>query len=199
MNQTAKSIVVIDNYDSFTYNLVHLIEQFDISYKVFRNDEVDWYYLDEASHILLGPGPGLPSEAGALNEIIMRYKSIKSILGVCLGMQALLEIDGMNMVNMPTVQHGMADQIKIIKQQGIFDGLPNQVTVGRYHSWAFEPNQPMGNYAVTALGSDGFIMAVQHMALPLFGVQFHPESIMTSHGKEMLENWIFGDIYTEKI
>ena len=194
MKHTTKRVAVVDNYDSFTYNLVHLLEQFDVPLDVFRNDQLDWNALDSASHILLGPGPGLPNESGELLEVVQRYLASKSILGVCLGMQALLEEDGMVMTNMPTVQHGMADQINILQAEGIFRGLPSQVIVGRYHSWAFEPNQNMPHYQITALGSDGFIMAVQHSSLPVYGVQFHPESIMTSHGKSMIENWIYDDL-----
>jgi anthranilate synthase component 2 len=184
------NIVVIDNYDSFTYNLVHLLEQLELPLHIMRNDRIDWGRLESASHVLLGPGPGIPEEAGALMEVVHRFKTDKSILGVCLGMQALLQEEKVSMLNMPTVQHGMQDEIQLVSDAQLFAGLGKKLRVGRYHSWAFPSNIDQGNYRITATGSDDYVMAVEHRTLSLYGVQFHPESIMTERGLDIIRNWV---------
>lgn len=188
--QDPTRILVIDNYDSFTYNLVHILQQLDVSIEVHRNDTISLEEVGTFSHILISPGPGIPAESGIVPQVIETYKHSRSIFGVCLGMQCILTQDGVEMVNMPEVQHGAQDQLEVRSRAGLFRGLPDFIEVGRYHSWAFLPKDVPDDYAISALSSDGFVMAVEHKTLPLCGVQFHPESIMTSHGKKMIENWL---------
>lgn len=184
------SIFVIDNYDSFTFNLVHLLEQLNVPIEVRRNDAFEVSEIEAYSHVLISPGPGLPQEAGKTMEVIREYLGKKSILGVCLGMQALLQHAGARISNMQTVEHGAQSQIKISKDSKIFQGLPNQIKVGRYHSWAFEIDALPKDYQELSKSEDGYLMAVQHRDLEVFGVQFHPESIMTEFGLEMMKNWL---------
>ena len=186
-------VLVIDNYDSFTYNLVHLVEQIVGECVVVRNDAFDLREADVFSHIIIGPGPGLPDESGMVLELIERYSETKSILGICLGMQALLLSDGATMVNLNSVKHGAQDSIFIEPDSKIFASIPEQITVGRYHSWAFKSEVITENYRVTALSDDGLVMAAEHKTLRLFGLQFHPESIMTEHGLRMIRNWVDAD------
>jgi len=183
-------ILVIDNYDSFTYNLVHLLEQLDVYLEVKRNDEVSLDEVGTFSHILISPGPGVPEEAGVVPSVIEAYGGSRSILGVCLGFQCLLESRGAKLENMPRVQHGAQDRLKVNTDSVLFWGLPSEVSVGRYHSWACRPDQVPSQFRITATSEDGFVMAIEHEKLPLYGVQFHPESIMTEHGLAMVENWI---------
>ncbi|NQV51969.1 MAG: aminodeoxychorismate/anthranilate synthase component II [Flavobacteriales bacterium] len=185
-------ILVVDNYDSFTYNLVHLLEALDVQVEVRRNDALTLDEVGLFSHVLISPGPGVPEEAGIVPELIRVYKGTRSILGVCLGMQCILHAAGAEMVNMPKVQHGAKERISIDVSARLFHGLPNHVQVGRYHSWAFQPEDVPDEFRVSAVSDDGFVMAIEHVSLPLFGVQFHPESIMTEHGMDMLRNWIRG-------
>ncbi len=184
------NIAVIDNYDSFTYNLVHLLEQLDVPLHVMRNDAINWQRIEQASHILIGPGPGVPTASGELMHLIQRYKKTKSILGVCLGMQALLEDEQVTMMNMPRVEHGMQDELEVKPGSKLFKDIGPKVKVGRYHSWAFSVESDLGGFASVATSSDGYVMAVEHHTLPLFGVQFHPESIMTENGLELVRNWL---------
>ncbi len=184
------SIFIIDNYDSFTYNLVHLVEQLEVEYSVKRNDDFELPDVERFSHILIGPGPGLPSESGKLMDTIETYGEAKPILGVCLGMQGLLESAGGKMTNMKTVQHGAMSVLAVQRPSRLFKSLPDQIKVGRYHSWAFEEENVPSSYQVTAQAEDGLIMAVEHRQKPLIGVQFHPESIMTEFGLDMLRNWL---------
>jgi anthranilate synthase component II len=183
-------VFVVDNYDSFTYNLVHLVEQSSIECVVKRNDALKLEELEDFSHIIIGPGPGLPDESGLVLDIIQRYSSSKSILGICLGMQALLISDGIGMVNLQNVQHGAQDLISLQSDSKLFADIPQPIKVGRYHSWAFTLDDTSKNYRVIAESSDGHIMAIEHVSKPLFGIQFHPESIMTEHGFNMIENWL---------
>jgi anthranilate synthase component II len=183
-------IFLVDNYDSFTYNLVHLLEQLEVNMEVRRNDAFSLDEVNDFTHIMISPGPGLPKDTGLCPQLIERYGDQKSIFGVCLGMQLLLSRDGAAMTNMPTVQHGMQDTIQCVEECILFNGLPRKIRVGRYHSWAFLPENIPPHYRVTSLGSDGYVMAVEHRTLPLFGVQFHPESIMTEHGLGMVRNWL---------
>lgn len=191
MHSRVPRIFVVDNYDSFTFNLVHLLEQLDVHYEVFRNDAFEVTAIESFSHILISPGPGIPSEAGHTMEVLRTYHHSHRVLGVCLGMQALLESFGNPMENMPQVQHGAESTIT---QQGgssvLFRGLPSQFKAGRYHSWAFRPETVSGAFDVTATSEDGYVMAVEHTSLPLYGVQFHPESIMTQYGLDIIRNWV---------
>jgi anthranilate synthase component 2 len=183
-------IFLVDNYDSFTYNLVHLLEQLEVELEVRRNDDFTLEEVDDFTHIMISPGPGLPMDAGLCPSLLERYAEKKSVFGVCLGMQLLLCREGAAMTNMPTVQHGMQDTIHCAGDCTLFKGLPEKIRVGRYHSWAFLPDHIPSRYRVTSLGSDGYVMAVEHQRLPLYGVQFHPESIMTEHGLDMVRNWL---------
>ncbi|MDP4664360.1 MAG: aminodeoxychorismate/anthranilate synthase component II [Salibacteraceae bacterium] len=184
------SIFVIDNYDSFTFNLVHLLEQLDVPIEVRRNDAFEIAELATFSHILISPGPGLPEEAGKTMQVIETYLGQKSMLGVCLGMQALLQHAGAQIQNMKTVQHGAQSQISVQSDSKLFKGLPDIINVGRYHSWAFETDALPSNYREISRSEDGYLMAVQHKELDVHGVQFHPESIMTEFGLEMMKNWV---------
>jgi len=183
-------VLVIDNYDSFTYNLVHLVEQITDQCTVVRNDAFDLSDIVPFSHIIIGPGPGLPQESGKVMELIMQYSASKSILGICLGMQALLVSDGSEMLNLSSVKHGAQDEITLCQPSKIFSGIPKKIMVGRYHSWAFKSDVITQNYRVSAFSDEGYVMAVEHKTLPLFGIQFHPESIMTEHGLLMIQNWM---------
>jgi anthranilate synthase component 2 len=183
-------IVVLDNYDSFTYNLVHLLEQLVDEVHVVRNDSFELEDLKGFSHILISPGPGVPEEAGLTMEVIEHYAGDKPILGVCLGMQALLCAAGGQMENMDCVQHGSLDQLTRQGSAKLFAGLPQHFPIGRYHSWAFRPEHIPADYRVTGLSSDGYVMSVEHRHLHVDGVQFHPESIMTHYGLEMMRNWL---------
>lgn len=188
-----QGIFVIDNYDSFTFNLVHLVEQLDVPCAVCRNDDFDLHELEKYSHVLISPGPGIPSEAGQTMKVIETCHRTHSILGVCLGMQAILEFFGHSMENMPQVQHGaLATIIRRGSDGLLFRDLPGQFRAGRYHSWAFRPESVALPFTVTATSDDGYVMGVEHRHLPLYGVQFHPESIMTEHGLEMIQNWLYG-------
>ncbi|MEX2597589.1 MAG: aminodeoxychorismate/anthranilate synthase component II [Salibacteraceae bacterium] len=193
MTTRPRRILLIDNYDSFSYNLVHLLEQLDLPVSVVRNDEIDFDILNQFSHIIISPGPGIPKDAGKLMKLIDKCRNTHCILGVCLGMQALLEHAGAEMHNLPIVEHGALTIIEIVKSKRMFLGMPSQISVGRYHSWAFKEDQVPSEFSITALADDGIVMSVEHKSLPLFGVQFHPESIMTSHGLAMLRNWVNSD------
>ncbi len=187
-----KRILVFDNYDSFTYNLVHLVEKTtDERVDVFRNDELALDDVDAYDKIILSPGPGLPTEAGALLPLIRRYAKTKSILGVCLGHQAIAEAFSGKLTNMENVFHGVATNVNLEKDAGfLFSGLPASFKVGRYHSWVVDENMLPVELQVTARDEQGRIMALQHRSLDVCGVQFHPESIMTEHGEALLRNFI---------
>ena len=182
-------IIVIDNYDSFTYNLVHYLEELGSKVTVKRNDEVEIKEIEEFDKIVLSPGPGVPNEAGLLKEIISFYSGSKSILGVCLGHQAIAEFFGADLINLKKVYHGVATNINIIKEDPIFKNLPNPLKVGRYHSWVVKEPLP-DELEVLALDENGQIMALKHKSLDIRGVQFHPESILTESGKSLLKNWL---------
>ena len=189
-------ILVLDNYDSFTYNLVHILrelgygEQMDI----YRNDKISLEDVDQYDKILLSPGPGIPKEAGIMMDVIKTYAPKKSILGVCLGHQGIAEAFQAKLYNMPTVLHGYADMVKLEdKGEYLFKGVPQEFSVCRYHSWAVEAqsvNQDV--LIVTARDPKGEVMGLRHHQYDVHGVQFHPESILTEHGKQMLENWLKG-------
>lgn len=185
-------ILVFDNYDSFTYNLVHLVEK--ITHEkvdVFRNDEISLEQVNEYDKIILSPGPGIPSEAGLLLPLIKQYAATKSILGVCLGHQAIGEAFGGTLTNLSKVYHGVATPIKINFQNSkILKGLPDTIEVGRYHSWIISDENFPEALEVTARDDNGYIMALQHKTYDVQGVQFHPESVLTPDGETILRNWL---------
>ena len=195
-------ILVFDNYDSFTYNLVHLIEKI-IQQKVdvFRNDEIALEKVKAYDKIILSPGPGIPEEAGLLLPLIKEYAATKSILGVCLGHQAIGQAFGGTLTNLSQVYHGIATKI-IVGSQGagvgsiansrrqLFDGLPNEIEVGRYHSWVVDNNNFPDELEVTSRDENNFIMALQHKKYDVQGVQFHPESVLTPEGEKIMKNWL---------
>lgn len=184
-------ILVFDNYDSFTWNLVHLIECVtEIPVDVFRNDEIELDAVAAYTHIVLSPGPGIPEEAGLLLPLIRRYAAEKKILGVCLGHQAIAEAMDGSIYNSQEVFHGVAMPVYTEAEAGfLFDGLPHQFNVGRYHSWLVDEINLPDSLTVTARDSHGRIMALQHKIYPMAGVQFHPESILSEYGKELLTNF----------
>jgi len=185
-------ILIIDNYDSFTYNLVHLVNEIGLQCEVWRNDKFRIGDVDAFDHIILSPGPGIPSEAGLLLEVIEKYASTKSIFGVCLGQQAIAEVFGGQLYNLSRPMHGIATPIKVIDpQEKLFLGLPESFKVGRYHSWVVAEKGFPEELTVTAIDEkDNSIMALRHKQYDVRGVQFHPESILTEHGKEMMQNWL---------
>lgn len=186
-----KKIVVIDNYDSFTYNLVHYLEDLECEVTVFRNDEFDMSELELFDKILLSPGPGVPDEAGLLKDVIRIYAPTKSILGVCLGQQAIGEVFGGSITNLEKVYHGVATKIIITAQdETLFFGLEKQLEVGRYHSWVVNSEDLPDVLQITSTDENGQIMSLRHKTFDVKGVQFHPESILTPEGKSMLRNWV---------
>jgi len=184
-----KKILVIDNYDSFTYNLVHYLEDLDCEVVVKRNDQITLEEVQAYDKIVLSPGPGIPDEAGMLKEIIATYAASKSIFGVCLGQQAIAEVFGGSLINLDEVYHGIATKIKITGDDVLFQGLPEEIEVGRYHSWVVDPNLP-DTLMVTSVDKNGQIMSIRHKDFDVCAVQFHPESVLTPQGKEILDNWL---------
>jgi anthranilate synthase component 2 len=184
-------ILVLDNYDSFTYNLVHYLEkESDAVVEVQRNDKIGIEEIERFDKILLSPGPGIPSEAGIMNDVIRKYSGSKSILGVCLGQQAIAEVFGGSLQNLNNVFHGVSTSVNIIKEDLLFKGLPEKFRVGRYHSWVVNSNDLPSDIEVTSVDDSGLIMALRHKKLDVRGVQFHPESILTEFGSEIIRNWI---------
>jgi len=189
-------ILVFDNYDSFTYNLVHLVEKIlHEKVEVHRNDQLPLEKVKEYDKIILSPGPGIPSEAGLLLPLIKEYASSKSILGVCLGHQAIGESFGGKLVNLSTVYHGVATPVKKVKSEtsngsGLFESLPEEFEVGRYHSWIVDEDGFPAELEITARDNNGYIMALQHKNYDVQGVQFHPESVLTPVGETILRNWL---------
>ena len=184
-----KKILVIDNYDSFTYNLVHYLEELGCEVIVKRNDQLTLEEVDAFDKIVLSPGPGIPDEAGLLKQIIEKYAPTKSIFGVCLGQQAIAEVFGGSLINLDEVYHGIATKINITKEDVLFLGIPNEIEVGRYHSWVVNPNLP-DSLEATSVDENGQIMSLRHKTYDVRAVQFHPESVLTPQGKKMLENWL---------
>lgn len=185
-------ILVIDNYDSFTYNLVHAIKKISgLQVDVFRNDEIAIEDVNKYEKIVLSPGPGLPEQAGLLMDIIRVYAPTKSILGVCLGHQAIGEAFGGKLHNMNRVFHGMATPVNTLSSKSLlFEGLPDTFEVGRYHSWIVDRENLPGCFEITSQDNDGTIMSLKHKEYNVEGVQFHPESILTPLGEKMIENWL---------
>lgn len=186
------NILVLDNYDSFTYNLVHYIKEIShANVDVFRNDKIDLESVNHYDYIILSPGPGLPKDAGLLKQIIKTYGSTKKILGVCLGMQAIAEVYGNTLKNLENVYHGVSTEIKIEDfKDPIFQNIPSKINVGRYHSWVVDNQQDLQNLKITSRDHNHQIMSVRHKHHQVYGVQFHPESILTEYGKTMIKNFI---------
>lgn len=185
-----KKILVIDNYDSFTYNLVHYLEDLDCEVSVYRNDEFDIDEIAVFDKILLSPGPGIPDEAGLLKAVIAKYAPTKSIFGVCLGQQAIGEVFGGTLSNLDKVYHGVATLVKtVVDDELLFEGLGNEFEVGRYHSWVVNTDLP-DVLEATSFDENGQVMSLRHKTYDVRGVQFHPESVLTPNGKKMLENWV---------
>lgn len=184
------NVLIIDNYDSFTYNIVDALRTLGTVPDVVRNDRLDLDAIGVYDKIIISPGPGIPSEAGLLPEFLKRYATVKPILGICLGHQALGEYFGGTLRNLDEVYHGVSTPIEIVADDYIFDGVENGAEVGRYHSWVVDAATLPDCLEVTATSADGAIMAMRHRDLDIRGVQFHPESIMTKSGVRMLENWL---------
>lgn len=187
-----EKILVLDNYDSFTYNLVHYLKELSgLEIDVFRNDEITLEEVEMYSKILLSPGPGIPEEAGILKDLIRQYGPTKSIMGVCLGCQAIAEVYGGQLTNLDTVYHGVATKIKVLdKQEELFSGMEKSFMAGRYHSWIVSREGFPGILQITALDETDVIMALRHKKFNVRGVQFHPESILTPNGKTIIRNWL---------
>ena len=184
-------ILVIDNYDSFTYNLVHYLEEMDCEVTVVRNDQFNIEDVDSYHKILLSPGPGIPDEAGLLKEVIRKYGTSKSILGVCLGQQAIGEVYGGKIINLDSVFHGVSTVVKqTVTDEKLFEGLEDSFEVGRYHSWVVANPLPE-ELEITSMDENGQVMSLRHKKYDVKGVQFHPESVLTPDGKAMLRNWVF--------
>ena len=184
-------IVIIDNYDSFTYNLSHLIKELGAEVDVVRNDQFQLEDLEQYNKIVLSPGPGIPSEAGLLLDVIKAYAGKKPILGVCLGHQAIGEVFGGQLENLSEVFHGVATPCRIVVDDPIFSGLERDITIGRYHSWVVSKEAFPDCLEVIAESPEGQIMALRHKTLNVRGIQFHPESVLTPDGRKMLQNWMF--------
>ena len=184
-------ILVFDNYDSFTYNLVQYLEKVsDAKVDVFRNDKIVLAEINHYDKILLSPGPGLPSEGGILMDVIKEFSPKKSILGVCLGQQAIGEGFGGKLINLDSVYHGVATEIEVVKEDLLFKGLPKKFKVGRYHSWVVDENNFPNELEITVKDKNGYVMGLRHKKFDVRGVQFHPESILTEHGLEIIKNWV---------
>jgi anthranilate synthase component 2 len=184
-------ILVIDNYDSFVYNLVHYLEEFDCEVTVKRNDRFDLKTVLNYDKVLLSPGPGIPEEAGQLKALINNYKGQIPILGVCLGQQAIAEVFGGRIFNLKRVFHGVATQARrLVDDEPLFDGIPETFEVGRYHSWVVDPQNLPDELEITSIDQQGQIMSLRHRHMDIRGVQFHPESVLTPQGKKMIKNWI---------
>ena len=184
-----KKVFVIDNYDSFTYNLVHYLEELNCEVTVKRNDQFDLDEVEAYPYLLLSPGPGIPDESGLMKQAIKRYAPTKKILGICLGQQAIGEVFGGSLLNLDQVYHGIATPVTIILEDVLFKGLPKTLEVGRYHSWVVASPLPEVLEA-TSVDEQGQLMSLRHKTYDVRGVQYHPESILTPHGKKILENWI---------
>lgn len=189
-------ILLLDNYDSFTYNLAHYIREVcealgsPFTLDIIRNDKISVDDVQKYDKIVLSPGPGIPEEAGIMPELLKRYASQKSILGVCLGHQAIGEAFGGTLTNLSRVVHGFATQATVLVDDILFRNIPSTLSVGRYHSWVVASENLPSDIEVTAQDAEGFIMALRHKTYDVRGVQFHPESVLTEYGKTMLHNWL---------
>ncbi len=184
-------ILVLDNYDSFTYNLVHYLEMAtDSAIEVHRNDKISLKEIERFDKIMLSPGPGIPSEAGILLDVIKTYAPTKSIFGICLGQQAIAETFGGSLCNLQEVFHGVSTPVKIIADDILFKNIPKQINVGRYHSWIVNKKDLPKELKITCIDESGSIMALRHKTFDVSSVQFHPESILTEYGLEIIKNWV---------
>lgn len=188
---TDPKILVVDNYDSFTFNLVHLLQECGMDCTVIRNDKFNIEEVAAYDKILLSPGPGIPKEAGLLMDVIRTYGASKSILGICLGQQAIAEVYGGKLFNLKKPVHGTATPLQVLKsEEPLFKDLPERFRIGRYHSWAVAHEQFPEELEVTAVDDEGVIMALSHKTYDVRGLQFHPESVLSEHGKRMIANWL---------
>ena len=187
---SGERVVIIDNYDSFTYNLAHLVKQLGAKVEVFRNDQFTLNQLERFTKIILSPGPGIPEEAGLLMDVIRTYAGRKPMLGVCLGHQAIAEVFGGKLVNLKEVYHGIATEGTQFGNDPIFSGLPKCIVMGRYHSWVVDRAGFPDCLEVTAMSDDGQIMALRHRNYNIHGIQFHPESVLTPEGATIVRNWL---------
>lgn len=185
--------LIIDNYDSFTYNLVHLVKELGVNPKVVRNDKFKIEDVKKYDKIILSPGPGLPDEAGLLKSLIENYASTKSILGVCLGQQAIAEVFGAKLINLEKVFHGVESEIEVVSDDYLFAEIPQKFQAGRYHSWVVDPSLSP-ELELIAIDENQQVMALRHKNYDVRGVQFHPESIMTPSGKQIIQNFLFHQI-----
>ena len=185
-----KKIVIIDNYDSFTYNLSHLVKELGADVTVFRNDKFAMQQLASFDKIILSPGPGIPGEAGLLLETIRTYAGKKPILGVCLGHQAIGECFGGRLTNLSDVYHGVATPVTQTADDYLFQGLQRTFDVGRYHSWVVDAEEFPACLEVTSVSEEGFIMSLRHREYDIRGIQFHPESVLTPYGNSIIKNWL---------
>ncbi len=183
-------IVIIDNYDSFTYNLAHLVKELGAEVSVVRNDQFEISELAQYDKIILSPGPGIPSEAGLLLDVIKAYAGVKPIFGVCLGHQAIGEVFGGKLTNLKEVYHGVITKGRHLGIDPIFKNLPEEIEMGRYHSWVVDRENFPESLAVTAVSDDGYIMGLCHKEYDIHGIQFHPESVLTKDGRKILQNWL---------
>ncbi|MEZ4902247.1 MAG: aminodeoxychorismate/anthranilate synthase component II [Spirosomataceae bacterium] len=184
-------ILVLDNYDSFVYNLVYILRELNDNVEVHRNDKILLEEVAQYDKILLSPGPGIPSEAGIMQALIQQYAPTKSIMGVCLGHQGIGEVFGASLNNMTDVLHGISDKAIVTDpNERLFQGLPSSFQVGRYHSWTVVGETVPDTMTITAIDEHGQVMALRHKTYDVCGVQFHPESVLTEHGKQMLQNWL---------
>ncbi len=184
-------ILVLDNYDSFVYNLVHYIKQLGFTdVDVFRNDKIALADVAKYDKILLSPGPGIPEEAGIMIDLIKEYADSKSIMGVCLGHQAIAEAFGSELENMDEVLHGVGNKMQVVADEVLYNGLPKEFEVGRYHSWQVKKNSLGDTFKLTGVDVNGNVMSMRHNSLDVVGVQYHPESVLTQHGLKIVENWL---------
>jgi anthranilate synthase component 2 len=184
-------ILILDNYDSFTFNLVHYVEQFCEDVTVRRNNQITLVEVEAFDAIILSPGPGLPKDAGIMPELIKEFAPSKKILGVCLGHQAIGEAFGCTLKNLDVVHHGVAIPINVLDSgDPLFDGVPSRFDTGRYHSWVIDQDAKNSELAITASDDEGEVMAIRHKSFNICGVQFHPESLLTEHGLILIENWV---------
>ena len=182
--------IIIDNYDSFTYNLSHLLKELGADVTVVRNDKFRIEDLEKYDKIVLSPGPGIPSEAGLMPQVIKAYAGRKPILGICLGHQAIGEAFGARLLNIGNVVHGVATPAHITAQDYLFEGLPDDLEVGRYHSWVVDRDGLPECLEVTGVSDDGYIMSMRHKEYDIRGIQYHPESVLTPDGKTIINNWL---------
>jgi anthranilate synthase component 2 len=184
-------VLVLDNYDSFTYNLVHILRELQAHVEVKRNDKLTLADAESYEKILFSPGPGIPDEAGLMKPIIHQYRQSKSMLGICLGHQAIAEVFGASLQNIPQVLHGVTSQVTVVDaDEPLFTGVPNPFQATHYHSWVVRPESIPSCLRITATNADGLVMGIRHVEWDIRGLQFHPESIMTPEGARMIRNWL---------